>query len=403
MAESDETPVPVDAGDLTDSSTTADPEFMTPAAPGVPVGVRLAADWAWRLLVLGLLVYALFWLVTYFSAVTLPVVLAIMLTALLNPGIAWLRRRGWNPYLASGAILLGTFIVVGAIFFGVGAQVANEAPGLVERTMDGIAEMLNWLATGPLHIQATAIDDGWLVVKKWVSTSQMQIARYVATVGSSVGSFFAGMAVTLMSAFFFGANGREIFTGVENTLIPSDSRQKVSAAAGRGWISLVAYMRAQVIVAAVDAVGIAVSAFFLGLPLVSALFALTFFTSFIPVVGAVLAGTVAVALALVTKGWVAALIMLAATIVVMQAEGNLLAPLLLGKAVNLHPLAVLLGLIVGATLGGIVGALLAIPALAFLVAFTKALRSDTEILPPELLKYLPDSGGSPPEPAVESA
>ena len=162
-------------------------------------------------------------------------------------------------------------------------------------------------------------------------------------------------------------------------------------------------MRAQVIVAAVDAVGIAVSAFFLGLPLVSALFALTFFTSFIPVVGAVLAGTVAVALALVTKGWVAALIMLAATIVVMQAEGNLLAPLLLGKAVNLHPLAVLLGLIVGATLGGIVGALLAIPALAFLVAFTKALRSDTEILPPELLKYLPDSGGSPPEPAVESA
>lgn len=344
----------------------------------IPEGVRIAAGWAWRLLLLGALAAAVFWVVTYFSAVTLPVVLAIMLTALLNPAIVRLQRHGFNAYLASGTVLLITFLVIGGIFVGVGAQVANEAPGLVDRTMAGITEMLDWLATGPLHIQATAIDDGWLVVKQWVSTSQMQIARYAATVGSSVGGFFAGLAVTLMSTFFFGAHGRDIFTGVANTVIPDASREKVSGAAGKGWISLVAYMRAQVIVAAVDALGISIAALLLGLPLVSALFALTFFASFIPVVGAVLAGTVAVALALVTKGWVAALIMLGATILVMQAEGNLLAPLLLGKAVNLHPLAVLLGLIVGATLSGIVGALLAIPILAFTVAFAKALSHHAE-------------------------
>ena len=377
-------------------------EFGSPASSpqedAIPLGIRLAAGWSWRLLVLGALVVALFWLITYFSAVTLPVSVAIMLTALLHPAIARLRGWGWPPYVASGVVLLGTILVISAIFTGVGAQVANEAPGLVDRTMDGIAEMLDWLANGPLHIQATVIDDGWVEIKRWVSHSQAQIALYLARVGSGVGSFFAGLAVTLMSAFFFGAHGREMFTGTSNLLIPANVRERVVTASGLGWMSLVAYMRAQVIVAAVDAAGIAMAALLLDLPLVAALFALTFFNSFVPVIGAVTAGTVAVALALVTQGWVAALIMLGATILVMQAEGNLLAPLLLGKAVDLHPLAVLLGLVVGATLGGIIGALLAIPILAFLVAFGKALRNGAALSP------APDAAaGGPAEAGADSA
>ncbi len=373
----------------------ADPSTVSDA---IPFGVRVAAGWAWRLLALGVLVVASYRMITFFSAVTLPVAVAIMITALLTPAIVRLRKWGWPPYLASGVILLGTIVIVVAVFVGIGAQVANEAPGLVDRTMDGIAAMLDWLANGPLHIQATVIDEGWIEIKKWVANSQSQIARYLAIVGSGVGSFFAGLAVSLMSVFFFGAHGKEIFAGAANLLFPDSVREKMVSASGKGWFSLVAYMRAQVIVAAVDAAGIALAALLLDLPLVAALFALTFFSSFVPVIGAVTAGTVAVALALVTQGWVAALIMLGATILVMQAEGNLLAPLLLGKAVNLHPLAVLLGLVVGATLGGIVGALLIIPILAFLVAFGKALRENASPKPPEDTPQVESA-----EPIAESA
>jgi predicted PurR-regulated permease PerM len=141
-------------------------------------------------------------------------------------------------------------------------------------------------------------------------------------------------------------------------------------------------MRAQVLVALVDAVGILIGALALQLPIPLALFALTFVTAFVPVVGAVLAGTVACALALVTHGPVSALIMLGITVAVMETEGHFLQPILLGRAVSLHPLAVLIGLAVGATLAGIVGALLVIPVLAFGVAFIRGLdpsRFDGEL------------------------
>lgn len=141
-------------------------------------------------------------------------------------------------------------------------------------------------------------------------------------------------------------------------------------------MSLVAYMRAQVLVALVDALGILAGALVLGLPMPLALFALTFVTAFVPVVGAVLAGTVACALALVTHGPVTALIMLGITVLVMEAEGHFLQPILLGRAVALHPLVVLVGLVVGSTLAGILGALLAIPVLAFFVAFVRGLDPD---------------------------
>ena len=144
-------------------------------------------------------------------------------------------------------------------------------------------------------------------------------------------------------------------------------------AAERGWVSLIAYMRAQVLVALVDAIGILIGALALQLPMAWALFALTFITAFIPVVGAVLAGTVACALALVTHGPTSALIMLGITILVMQLEGHFLQPILLGRAVSLHPLAVLIGLAMGATVAGIVGALLVIPLMAFSVAFLRGI------------------------------
>ncbi len=360
--------------------------ISTPDAPGVddiPAGVRVAAGWSWRLLLIGAFVVGIAWLLSYFSAVSIPIAVAILLTALLHPLLRRFADWGWHPAVSAVVALLGSLAVIVGIFWWVGSQVANEWPFLVEQSLQGVQELLSWLATGPLQTDASQLQGYLDQLREWLVNSRAQIAAYAATIGTQIGQFFAGVATVLMATFFFSFQGRSIWRGSVDVLLPSAYREPTDRAALRGWTSLASYMRAAVAVAAVDAAGVSLVALALQLPMVAALFALTFFMSLIPVVGAVIAGTVATLLALVTHDWVAAAIMLGGTIAVMQLEGNLLQPLLLGRAVDLHPLAVLLGLLVGATLGGIVGALLVIPALAFLVAFMKALR-DPEALPESL-------------------
>lgn len=355
----------------------------SPDTGDIPRGVRVAAGWSWRLLLIAGLVIGIGWALAYFSAVSIPIAVAILLTALLHPLLRRLASWGWPPVVSAIVALVGSMAVILGVFWWVGSQVASEWPSLLEQSLQGIQELLNWLANGPLAIDATQLQGYLDQLREWLVNSRAQIAGYAATVGAKVGNFLAGFATVIMATFFFSFQGRSIWRGSVDVLLPSAYREATDRAALRGWTSLSSYMRAAVAVAAVDAAGVSLVALVLQLPMVAALFALTFFMSLIPVVGAVIAGTVATLLALVTHDWVSAAIMLGGTIAVMQLEGNLLQPLLLGRAVDLHPLAVLLGLLVGATLAGIVGALLVIPVLAFLVAFLKALR-DPAALPESL-------------------
>ena len=338
----------------------------------VPQGIVTAADWAWRVLVIAGLVALLWWLLTYFSAVSVPIAVAMLLTALLTPLNRILRRWNWPPALAAAGSLLAMALVIAGVFAAIGAQVVREWPELWTKALAGFGTFLNWLATGPLHIDQAQLDTYIAQVTEWVNDSLAELAAIAGRAGVGVGHFFAGLAIALIATFFFLASGRQIWAGV-TSLLPRHYQDATVRAADRGWISLVAYMRAQVLVALVDAIGILIGALALQLPMAWALFALTFVTCFVPVVGAVISGTVACALALVTHGPVSALIMLAITVFVMEMEGHFLQPILLGRAVSLHPLAVLLGLVVGATIAGIVGALLVIPVLAFTVAFIRGL------------------------------
>lgn len=331
-----------------------------------------ASEWAWRVLVIAAFVGLVWWLLQYFSAVAVPLAVAMLLTALLAPVNE--RFRGWrwpNP-LASAASLLVTAIVVIGVFVAIGAQVARELPQLIASAVAAFGTLLEWLAAGPLHIDQAELDGYFAQITTWVNESQAELAALAASAGVGVGHFFAGLAIALIATFFFLSGGDRIWASIV-TLVPRHYQQATNRAAANGWTSLVAYMRAQVLVALVDAVGMLIGALILQLPMAWALFALTFITAFVPVVGAVLSGTVAVALALVTHGPVEALIMLGITIAVVQTEGHFLQPILLGRAVSLHPLAVLVGLAIGATLAGIVGALLVIPVLAFSVAFIRGL------------------------------
>lgn len=353
----------------------AQPATAVPLEPDVPRGLTIAAGYAIRLLVLGVFVVALFSTLSYFSLLTVPLAVAILLAAMLFPIAEQLKRWGWHPAVAALTALLLLLLVVAALLAFVGQQVAGELPSLIQQSSAGMSAFLTWLGTLPFHIESAQLRQWLNEGLVWLQSQAATLAGTAASVGAAFGSFFAGLATALVAAFFFAFQGRTIFSAGLNLLVPRQHRENVDSAAQRGWTSLVAYMRSAVIVAAVDAAGVSLAAFLLNVPLVGALFALTFFLSFIPIVGAVLAGAVAVALALVTHGWVSALIMLGAVIAVMQLEGNFLQPLVMGKAVNVHPLAVLLGITGGAIVSGILGALLAIPLLAFSVAFVGYLRS----------------------------
>ncbi len=343
--------------------------------PDIPRGLTVAAGYAWRLGLLGVGVWALFQVLAYFSQLTVPLGIAILLAAALYPLVSLLRKWGWPPALAAIVALLFLVVVVIGLLAFVGQQVVAEWPELLEQSRAGFQALVAWLGTLPFGIDEARLNDWIAQGTAWLQTQASVLASTAASVGAAFGNFFAGLATALVAAFFFAYQGRRIFAGSVEVLVPRHYRASVDQAALRGWASLVAYMRSAVIVAAVDAAGVALAAFLLQVPLVAALFALTFFLSFIPIVGATVAGAVAVVLALVTHGWVSALIMLGAVVLVMQLESTFLQPLVMGKAVDLHPLAVLLGITAGAIVSGILGALLAIPVLAFGVAFVRALRN----------------------------
>lgn len=379
-------PAPMDGHDQAPSSEVdrapgADP---TPAArpdpapaddhgPTIPQGVKTAAGWAWRALVLAAFVVGFGWVCEFFSQVTVPLAIAVLLTALLVPVATRLKGLGWPAAAAAAVSLLGMVLLILGVGYAIGLTAAAQTPALVDQTKLGFQQLLTWLAGDPWHIDQTQID-AWLAsVTTWLNDSRALLASYAAKVGTQIGHFLAGVAIALIATFFFLYEGEHLWHSMVR-LLPARYHGHTFAAAERGWASLVAYMRAQVLVTLVDAAGVSLAALLLGLPMVPALFALTFFVCFIPVVGAVIAGTVATLLALVTHGWVAAVIMAGATVVVMWTESHFLQPLLLGRAASLHPLAVLVGLVIGAEVAGIVGALLVIPTLAFGTAFVRALR-----------------------------
>lgn len=361
----------------------------TPPAPvsdddryvrAVPFGLRVAAGWAWRLLVLGALVIALGYGLRYASEVVVPMAVAVLLTALLFPVARQLKRWRVPSGLSAGIALLGGLIVVLGALTLIGTQIASNAGDLAAQAIGGTNTLLGWLTTGPLSgIIGVNIDQNQINVwiqdaQSWLRESSGLIATYAADVGSQVGHFVAGIAITLFSTFFFLFEGRKIWTFLLK-LTPAPARRRVDQAARLGWNSLVSFVRATVAVAFIDAVGVLVVALAIGVPLAPALAALVFFAAFIPLVGALVSGFVAVAVALVALGWVQALIMLAGIIVVQQIEGHLLQPFVMGRAVAIHPLAIILGIALGIVIGGIVGALIAVPIMAFSKTFISHLAN----------------------------
>lgn len=341
----------------------------------VPSGLRLAASWSWRLILVAVLVYGLARVAGYLSEVMIPVAIAILLAAMLSPVANKLRAWGLHRGAATAVTLLGGIVLIAGALTLITTQIVSQAAELSTNVTAGFNNLVTTLQNSRLPISASYFDpEAWgKRIQTFLTESRSTIATYAAEVGAQLGHFVAGLAIAIFSLFYFLYDGRGIFTAVLR-FFPPESRARVDHAASNGWRALSGYVRATILVALSDAVGVLIGALIIGVPVAPALAALVFIGAFVPLVGAFVSGFVAVLVALVALGWFQALLMLGVIILVMQVEGHLLQPFLLGRAVKLHPLAVLLAIASGIVIAGIIGALLAVPLLAFTKSFVEYLR-----------------------------
>ncbi|GAA3710578.1 AI-2E family transporter [Microlunatus aurantiacus] len=362
----------------------------------VPAALKVAAAWAWRIFLVAGLVYFVGWILGFLSEVAIPLAVASLLAAALKPLANRLHAWGLPKGPAAAVTLLGGILLIAGSLTLIINSIAGQAGELSQQVVRGFGQLEQWLMNSPLPIDQSwfRLDEWGTRIQQFLVDSQSTIAAAAGDIGTSIGHFLAGVAICLFSLFYFLYDGRGIFSFLLN-LMPRSAQARADAAALRGWQSLSAYVRATVLVALVDAIGVLIVALALRVPLAPALAALVFLGAFIPLVGAFVSGFVAVLVALVAVGWVQSLIMLAGIIVVMQVEGHILQPFLLGRAVHLHPLAVLLAIAMGIVIAGIVGALLAVPILAFVKTFVQELyRQSHEVVAHEV----PPPSTTPPTP-----
>ncbi len=341
-----------------------------PAEESVSPLVRKTAAWSWRLLVILGAILALIWIFFQLEILFVPVALATILAALLIPMVDFLDRRGAPRGGAVALVLLSGFAVFGGLLAFVITQFVEGAPALVSQMTSSIDGLGKWLTDGPLHVSHHQINQFRDAAIEALRSNQEKLTSGALSTAGTVTEIVTGALLVLFTLIFLLQGGRSIFSFVTQ-VFPVTVRDRVRDAGRAGFRSLIGYVRATFLVAFVDAVGIGVGLAIMGVPLALPLASLVFMGAFVPLVGAVVAGFVAVVVALIAKGFVYALITLGLIIAVQQLEGHVLQPLVMGRAVSIHPLAIVLVIAGGAVLAGIPGALLAVPALAF---FNSAMR-----------------------------
>jgi putative heme transporter len=350
----------------------AGPSFDSVADESVTPLVRKTAAWAWRLLVIGTAIVALLWAVKKLDLIVVPVALATLLAALLLPIVDFLDRRGAPRGGAVALVLLGGFAVVGGILAFVVTQFIEGAPALVEQVSTSMKGVSDWLTQGPLHVNQEQIESARKSAVEALQNNQEKLTSGALSTASTLTEIVTGALLVLFTLIFVLHGGRHIY-GFVTKVFPEGVRERVRDAGRAGFHSLIGFVRATFLVALVDAVGIGTGLAIMGIPLALPLASLVFLGAFIPLVGAVVAGFFAVIVALIAKGLIYALITLGLIIAVQQLEGHVLQPLVMGRAVSIHPLAVVLAIAGGGVLAGIVGALLAVPTVAFLNSAVRVL------------------------------
>lgn len=326
----------------------------------VPIGVEIAASWAWRILVIAAAGALGIWLLRYFSEVTVPIAIALLLTALVINAVDYLEAHKFPRLLATFVVVIAMLVVLFGMLALVGQQLSTQVSDLKANIVQGITQIQDWLTHGPLGITDSQLQRWVDQAKSGIASSDTSVLTRISEVGSRVTHIVAGFFIALFATFFFLYEGQRIWGWIV-ILFPHAARERVNSSGQTAWRSLTAFVRATVIVALTDAAGIAFAAWVLGVPLTLAIAVLVFLGAFIPIIGAFLSGLVAVLVALVAQGPWTALFMLLAVVLVQQLEAHVLQPFLMGKLVAVHPLAIIIAIAAGVIVAGVVGALIAVP------------------------------------------
>ena len=333
------------------------------AAAGKPAsmwsdGFGTLATRSLQVIIVGVIATALILGMLQLTVVVIPVLLALIVASAAAPLMAWLRRIGIPSVFATILTLLAFVVVLGGIGWLVVNAVRDQFDDLSKKAQDGFQSVLAWAETLPFDIDQKQIDE-WVGTATDFLTSAQFGSGALAGV-SAVANFLTGLVLMIVTLFFFLKDGPRLWEFLIRPFRGSDYDRAVRVG-HKAVHTFGAYLRGTAAVAAVDAIGITIGLLFLQIPLALPLGALVFVLAFIPIVGATVAGILAALVALVTNGLVAAIWVVVIVVAVNQLEGNFLQPFLMGRSMKLHAFAVLIALTVGTVLGGIVGAILAVP------------------------------------------
>ncbi|MGW5868182.1 AI-2E family transporter [Streptomyces sp. NPDC055239] len=383
------------------------PAVAAPPDPvsAVPWGMRVAAEAGWRLLVLAGTLWVLMKVITAVQLVVFAFVAALLITAMLQPTVVRLKRLGLPRGLATAVTAVSGFIIMGLVGWFVVWQVMENADTLSSQVQNGIDDLRNWLLTSPFHVTEDQINDIAKSLRDAVGANTEELTSAGLEGVTVIVEAMTGILLAMFSTLFLLYDGKRIWQWFLK-LVPAPARPGIAGAGPRAWRTLTAYVRGTVIVALIDAIFIGLGIYFLGVPMAVPLAVFIFLFAFIPLVGAVVSGALAVVVGLVTQGVFTGVMTLVVVLAVQQIEGHILQPFILGRAVRVHPLAVVLSVAAGGLVGGIGGAVVAVPLVAVTNTVVGYLRAHSR---EAALKQAPQPRGAtaadiaPVEPPARSA
>jgi putative heme transporter len=350
-------------------ATEGDNSRPAAAPPAVVPWVDTLAQYSWRGLVILVAAAAVIWTAAFLYLVTIPIILAIVLATFCVPLARRLEASGFPPAAAAGTVVVGGLVLLGGALAAMAPAFIRQTADLVPTIQDGVDEFFVWLEEGPIGLSRQDVTD--FITDAGEQTEGL--GEVATTIVVTIGSIVAALVLTIVLLFFLVKDGPQIVNWIM-TRCPDRYHDAVAAVGARTWRSLGGFMRGTATVALIDAVGIAIGLVIIGVPLVLPLAFLVFLGGFIPVVGALVTGLIAVLVAWAAGGFGMALAALGVVILVQQIESNVLQPVIMKKAVSLHPVVILAGITAGAIIAGIIGAFLAVPVAAMAAAAGNELR-----------------------------
>ncbi len=344
-----------------------------PESGRVPGWLQTGAAWSWRLLLLAAAIYLIVRVLGILYIIVVPCIVALLLTALLQPLTARLRRAGLPALTATWITLLIVAIVFGGLGILIASRVSADYPALVAETRHTTSQIESLLAGPPLHLNSNSVHRLLNNIPGYLSKHQSLVKGTVVTGGKIASEFFGGLVLMLFVTFFLIKDGDRIWSWLLGAMRTPTAR-RIDRAGHAAWLAVMYYMRGTIAVAAIHAVVVGVALLVMGVPLALPLALLVFLAAFVPLVGLLVAGALATLVTLATKGWVDAVILLGVLIIEDQLEAHLLQPQVVGRVIRLHPLAVILALAVGGVLAGILGAVVAVPVVAVITRALPELR-----------------------------